>query len=95
MTRPSGPHSVYLLRVAEHLDPRWSTWFDGLAVDRDDDGTTRLTGPVADQAQLHGLLTRIRDLGLTLVSVTRVAPEAGESRPGPFDPVSGRGGERR
>jgi hypothetical protein len=63
---------VYLLRVGGHLDPRWSEWFDGLALEWDDDGTTRLSGAVADQAQLHGLLSRIRDLGLTLISATRV-----------------------
>lgn len=62
---PSG----YRLRVAGLLDQRWSSWFDALTVTHEDDGTTCLTGAVADQAQLHGLLTRIRDLGVTLISV--------------------------
>jgi RimJ/RimL family protein N-acetyltransferase len=59
----------YELRVAGHLDDRWSDWFGDLAITRHADGTTTLVGPVADQAQLHGLLTGIRDLGATLVSL--------------------------
>lgn len=81
MTPRGGAPAVYLLRVAERLDPRWSSWFDGLAIEQDEDWTTRLTGTVADQAQLHGLLTKVRDLGLTLVSVTLLAPSAAESKP--------------
>ena len=69
------PANVYLLRIAGHLDPRWSTWFDGLALEWEDDGTTRLSGAVSDQAQLHGLLGRIRDLGLTLISVAQVGAD--------------------
>ena len=61
--------SAYRLRVDGHLDRHWSSWFGDLSVSHDDDGTTTLAGPVADQAQLHGLLTRIRDLGVTLLSV--------------------------
>ena len=59
----------YEIRVAGHLDRRWEPWFDGLRLDRCADGTTRLTGEVCDQAQLHSVLTRIRDLGLDLISV--------------------------
>lgn len=62
---------VYSLRVAGHLDQRWSSWFDGLVVSADEDGSTLLTGAVPDQAALHGLLTRVRDLGLDLLAVTR------------------------
>ena len=62
---------VYRIRVAGRLDERWSTWFDGFEVHADEDGSTRLTGAVSDQAALHGLLTRVRDLGLELISVTR------------------------
>ena len=79
--RPSGPAGragavigstrVYRIRVAGRLDARWSSWFDGLDVRSDQDGSTSLTGPVADQAALHGLLTRVRDLGLELLSVTQ------------------------
>ena len=61
--------SAYRLRVDGHLDPHWSPWFGDLRVSHDGDGTTTLAGPVADQAQLHGLLSNIRDLGVTLLSV--------------------------
>ena len=75
MTRPSGrpPPERYRLRVAGHLDQHWSLWFGELTLTHDDDdGTTSLTGVVADQAELHGLLTKIRDLGVTLISVQTV-----------------------
>ena len=62
----------YEIRLTGHLDARWTAWFDGLAVSYQDDGTTVISGPVADQAALHGLLQRVRDLGLPLVSVERV-----------------------
>jgi hypothetical protein len=61
--------SAYRLRVDGHLDQYWSPWFGDLTLTHADDGTTTLAGPVADQAQLHGLLTKIRDLGVTLISV--------------------------
>jgi hypothetical protein len=61
----------YEIRLAGHLDAHWATWFDGLTVSHGGDGTTLISGPVADQAALHGLLQRVRDLGLPLVSVTR------------------------
>jgi hypothetical protein len=57
------------LRLAGHLDQHWSPWFDGLALTHHDDGTTTLHGEVADQAALHGLLGKVRDLGATLLSV--------------------------
>lgn len=66
----------YEIRLAGHLDARWSTWFDGLTVIRAADGTTAISGPVADQAALHGLLQRVRDLGLPLLSVTRIDDQA-------------------
>ena len=73
MSRPprgvSAP-TVYELRLGGHVDEHWSTWFDGLAIIHQDDGTTTLRGAVADQAELHGLLARVRDLGATLISVT-------------------------
>jgi len=62
---PSG----YQLRVNGHLDQHWSSWFGDLTLTHADDGTTCLTGAIADQAELHGLLTKIRDLGVTLISV--------------------------
>jgi RimJ/RimL family protein N-acetyltransferase len=60
----------YELRVVGHLDPRWSSWFDGLVVTHEPGGTTSLRGLVSDQAALHGLLARVRDLGAPLVSLT-------------------------
>ncbi len=67
--RPDG--GGYEIRVKGQLDPRWADWFEGLSLTHAADGTTVLVGVVADQAALHGLLQRIRDLGLPLVSVTR------------------------
>jgi hypothetical protein len=61
--------AAYVLRVDGHLDGHWSAWFDDLTLTHEDDGTTSLSGQVWDQAQLHGLLNKVRDLGLTLVSV--------------------------
>ncbi len=62
---------TYRVCVQGHLDDRWSDWFGGLAVQRQPNGTTLLVGPVGDQAGLHGAIERIRDLGLTLISVNR------------------------
>ena len=64
----------YEIRLKGHLDARWTAWFDGLTLTRQSDGTTVLAGPVADQSALHGLLQRVRDTGLPLVSVIRVEP---------------------
>ena len=71
MSRRPGPYApaVYELRVEGHLDESWSTWFEGMALVRADDGTTVLRGSVADQAALHGLMAKVRDLGTTLLSV--------------------------
>ncbi|HYI56274.1 MAG TPA: hypothetical protein VEX57_20070 [Microlunatus sp.] len=74
MTHPEHQPAVYQLRVAGRLDQHWSAWFGGLTVTHEDDGSTSLTGAVTDQAELHGLLTKIRDLGVTLISVTVVDP---------------------
>jgi hypothetical protein len=62
----------YEIRVTGTLDARWASWFDGLTISHERDGTTVLRGPIADQAALHGLLQRVRDLGVPLVSVTQV-----------------------
>ena len=67
--RPDGPPR-YEIRLRGRLDPRWATWFDGMALTTAADGTTALRGPVTDQAALHGLLQKVRDLGLPLLSVT-------------------------
>ena len=66
--------ATYELRVEGHLDQHWSTWFDGLTVTLQDDGTTVLRGVVADQAELHGLIAKVRDLGVALISVTSLDP---------------------
>ncbi len=65
----------YEIRLKGHLDTRWATWFDGLTLTANDDGTTTIHGPVADQSALHGLLQRVRDMGLPLVSVRRIEPD--------------------
>lgn len=70
----------YEIRIKGHLDNRWANWFDGLAITALDNGETVLTGPVIDQAALHGMLRKVRDLGLPLLSVTLVEPgQAGRS----------------
>jgi len=68
------PPTLYEIRVEGHLDPTWGDWLPGLAVTPEESGDTLLTGPVADQAALHGLLRRVRDLGVPLLSVNRVEP---------------------
>lgn len=67
----------YQIRVDGHLDREWSAWFDGLTLTHDPDGCTTLTGAVTDQAALFGLIGKIRDLGLRLMLVARVAPNEG------------------
>lgn len=69
---------VYEIRVKGHLDNRGADWFEGLTINREDNGETLLTGPVTDQAALHGLLKKVRDLGMPLVSVKRIRPRPGD-----------------
>ena len=71
-----GPHAPahYELRVEGHLDEHWSTWFGGMALSHEDDGTTTIRGLVTDQAALHGLLAQVRDIGATLISVKSTNP---------------------
>jgi len=68
---------LYEIRIKGHVDDRWSEWFGGLAIHRQEDGTTLLVGPVVDQAALHGVIIRIRDLGVPLLSVSRVVKSHG------------------
>jgi hypothetical protein len=63
---------LYEIRIKGHLDDRWAAWFGGLTITALDNGETLLTGPVVDQAALHGFLRKVRDLGMPLISVTRV-----------------------
>jgi len=69
-----SPPAVYQIRLKGHLDSQWTDWFEGLTITLDEDGDTLLTGPVIDQAALHGLLKKVRDLGMPLVSVSPVEP---------------------
>ena len=70
--REYGRRAIYQIKLKGHLDSKWSDWFDGFSIIPQADDETLLTGPVADQADLHGLLAKIRDLGLPLLSVKRV-----------------------
>lgn len=70
---------TYEVRVVGRLDDRWSAWFDDLAIVRGNDGTSTLTGPVADQAQLHGILAKVRDLGAPLLSVRALDDAAADT----------------
>jgi hypothetical protein len=72
-TDPDRP-MIYQIRLGGHLGPGWTDWFGGLAITLEDNGETLLTGPVADQAALHGLLRTVRDLGIPLISAVRVRP---------------------
>jgi hypothetical protein len=65
---------VYQIRIEGHLGPRWTEWFGGMTITLEDNGDTLLTGPVVDQAALHGLLRKVRDLGIPLISASRVKP---------------------
>jgi hypothetical protein len=74
-SRESNARSVYHIRVRGRLDPEWSDWFNGLAIIPQSGDETLLRGSVPDQPALHGLMAKISDLGLTLLSVTRVEGE--------------------
>lgn len=62
------------IRIRGHLEPRWSNWLDGLTITREDHGTTLLEGPVVDQAALFGIIARLRDMALPLISILHVDP---------------------
>jgi hypothetical protein len=70
-TNPGNP-SVYQIRIKGHLGREWTDWFEGLTITLEDNGDTLLTGPVVDQAALDGLLKKVRNVGIPLVSVVRV-----------------------
>jgi hypothetical protein len=77
---PNPEPSSYELRVGRHLDDHWTEWFGNLTLTREADGTTTLRGPVPDQAALHGLLIKVRDLGMTLISVRAIDRPAESTR---------------
>lgn len=66
---------IYQIRIRGHLGSRWAGWFTNMSITLEDNGDTLITGPVVDQAALHGLLKRVRDLGMPLVSVNRLDPD--------------------
>ena len=70
---------IYEIRIKGHLDDKWADWFEGLTITLEDDGDTLLTGPVVDQSALHGLLKKVRDLGMPLVSVGPVEPDQADT----------------
>ena len=91
MPMHTGGH--YEIRLQGHLDGRWAAWFDGLSLRHEGDGTTVLRGPVADQAALHGLLARVRDLGLPLIAVSQVGPGQANRPDDSADPDRRNGGQ--
>ena len=74
MAKKRDQPMVYQIRVKGHLGRQWTAWFEGLTITLEDNGDTLLTGPVIDQAALHGLLRKLRDLGIPLISAIRVKP---------------------
>ena len=88
MTGPRGPRNDhpedgrYEIRLKGHLETRWAAWFDGMTLRHEHDGSTGLSGSVVDQAALHGLLQKVRDIGVTLISVTYVEPHDPDRMPG-------------
>ena len=75
MSKPTANNEYYEIRLKGHLEARWEQWFDGLIISLEEDGSTLLSGPLADQAALHGILKKVRDVGLTLLSVNSIATD--------------------
>lgn len=75
---PSQP-TVYQIRIKGHLGPQWTDWFAGLAITPEENGDTLMSGPLVDQAALHGVLKKLRDLGMPLLSVNRVGSGQAEA----------------
>jgi len=81
---PAADHTripCYEIRVRGHLGTRWTTWFDGMTLTNQNDGTTVISGPVVDQAALHGLIQKLRDLSVCLLSLTRIGPDTATGHP--------------
>jgi hypothetical protein len=83
-TDPRQP-IIYQIRIQGHLGSEWADWFGGLSITLSDNGETLLTGPVVDQAALHGLLRKVRDLGMPLISVNRL--QTGQTAASNVDPM--------
>ncbi len=75
----SGETMIYQIRLRGHLGPQWTDWFEGFAISLEAEGDTLLTGPIVDQAALYGLLRKVRDLGIPLVSVNGVEPDQSDT----------------
>lgn len=75
MTTPPPNAELYVIHLKGQLEARWVNWFEGLTITLDDNGDTLLSGQVTDQAALHGLLKKVRDLGMPLVSVNPIKPD--------------------
>ncbi len=78
ITDPGQP-VIYEIRLKGHLDHGWTDWFDGLTISLEDNGETLITGPVVDQSALYGLLKKVRDLGMPLLSVDRLKPDQADA----------------
>jgi hypothetical protein len=76
-TKNPGKSLIYQIRIKGHLDSQWTDWFEGMTITLEDNGETLLSGPVIDQAALHGLLKKVRDLGMPLISVCPFKPNQG------------------
>ena len=77
--RPSEPVRCYEIKCKGHLDDHWAAWFHGCSLTQEDDGTTTLVGPIRDQAELFGLLNKVRDLSFSVISVNEIEPPDGKS----------------
>jgi len=92
--QPDGNDAAeYEIHVVGHLDARWAAWFDGLRLNNESDGTTVIGGPMVDQAALHGVLARLRDLGVPLLSVRRLASRPAAAPTTSSTPSSPQGSE--
>ena len=80
-TNPGKP-MIYQIRIEGHLDDQWTDWFSGLTITLEENGDTLLTGPIIDQAALFGLLKKVRDLGMPLVSLNRIESDKSDTRKG-------------
>jgi hypothetical protein len=73
----TNPPDIYQIRVEGHLDLEWADWFENLKIEQEENDSTLITGPIVDDSALHGLLKKIRDSGLRLISVNRIENDAG------------------